>query len=75
MQVEIPQELADTIASRFAGVSVEDYVVRTVREAIDELPSNGTPWWAGDLSGLAEGEDSDVSVWQNAQVGAWSRAA
>lgn len=36
MQVEIPQELADAIASRFAGLSVEEYVVRTVREAIDE---------------------------------------
>lgn len=35
MQIELPQELADTIASRFGGVSVEEYVVRTIRESID----------------------------------------
>ena len=39
MQVEIPQSLVDAIRSRIAGVSIEDYVVRTVREAIGETPS------------------------------------
>ena len=76
MQIEIPQELADRIASRFSGVSVEEYVVRAIRESIDEASSgSGVPWWEAELTGFDQTDTDDVSMWQDAQIEAWSRAA
>ena len=46
MQIEIPQDLADRFSSRYAGASVEEYVVRAIREAIDGASPAGECWAA-----------------------------
>lgn len=57
MQIEIPQELADTIASRFAGLSVEEYVVRTVRESIHETIDGREAEFAPGLAAPGDGDE------------------
>ncbi len=58
MRIEIPQHLADTFSARFADTSVEEYVLRAIREAIDES-SQATECWAVSQGAVAKFDEED----------------